>query len=347
MIFRTAVPLVLSAPSRPLLTAELLRPGASGIFVQTNDALPAGSAVQLVVQIKDEKLGTGLEAKVLSFTERGPGGYAGVFVSLAADQQQKAKEFLGLVPTSDHPARLEVRVDCQLPLRLLNPADPNLAHTKNVSRNGILATCGAALAAGQVVQIALELNANETLEARCKVMWSRPELKLAGLRFEGLSADDLKRLDALVAALTAPQEAPRPAPRGKEEVTAWPDVLVADDEPSVALFIERIVQKLGLKVVTFDRGDLALKAIRAQRPRLVMLDVLMPGLDGLQVCSLIRADAMLARTPVVLLSALEGEKIRKIAEEARATAWLQKPLDLAAVRKLIVDTLNAARKQGP
>ena len=337
------MPLVLSAPSRPLLTAELLRPGASGIFVQTRDELAAGSTVQVVVQIKDERLGTALDAKVLSFTLHGPGGHPGVFVTFSEDQQQKAKEFLGLVPTADQPARQEVRVDCQLPMRLLNPPDSSVSHTKNVSRNGILASCGAPLGAGQLVQIALELNANETLEARCKVMWARPELKLAGLKFEALSADDLKRLDTLVAALSTPAAEPKP----KDESTAWPDVLVADDEPSVAMFIERIALKLGLKVVTFDRGDLALKAIRSLRPRLVMLDVLMPGLDGLQVCSLIRADAMLARTPVVLLSALEGEKVRKIAEEARATAWLQKPLDLAAVRRLIVDTLNANKKQDP
>lgn len=316
----------------------------------THESHAPGATVQLVVQIKDELLGTGLEARVLSATQSGPGGQAGVFVSLSEDQLQKARGFLGLLPSSELPARAEVRVDCELPMRILNPPDPSLSHTRNLSRNGVLASCSAPLSAGQQVKIALELNANETLEARCKVAWVRPELKLVGLRFEGLEADELNRVDAVVAALQAPDEgqkgkgqeaAPRPA-----ESSGRPDVIVADDEPSVAMFVERIALKLGLKVQTFDRGDLALKAIRTQRPRLVMLDVLMPGLDGLQVCSLIRADAMLARTPVVLLSALEAEKVKKIAEEARATAWLQKPLDLQAVRKLITDTLKAAEQRG-
>jgi CheY-like chemotaxis protein/Tfp pilus assembly protein PilZ len=346
------LPLVLSAPSRPLLTAELFRSAEEGIFVPTHEKHSRGEKLQLVVQIKDEMLGTALECTVLSGTPKGPLGLAGLYVSLSTDQQQKARVFLGLAPSLENPARTEVRVDCQLPLRLLSPQVSDVFHTRNISRSGLLASCSAPLENGQLVKIALELNANDTLQATCKVAWARPELKMLGFRFEGLPADDLARIDALVVALQAPgppiqkagapeagaaaKPAPAPDPGGR------PDVLIADDEPSVALFVQRIAIKLGLKAVTFDRGDTALKAIRAQRPRMVMLDVLMPGLDGLQVCSLIRADAMLTRTPVVLLSALEGEKVKKIAEEARATAWLQKPLDLNQVRKLITDTLKAA-----
>ena len=345
------LPLVLSAPSRPLLTAELLRPGAEGIFVPTPEVHSAGEKLQLVVQIKDELLGTGLECKVKGATANGPGGAAGLYVELSPEQQQKAKVFLGLAPSAENPARGEVRVDCQLPVRLLAPQLSDVFHTRNISRSGMLATCGAQLQTGQLVELALELNANDTLRCRCRVAWARPELRLLGFKFDSLPADDLARIDALVAALQAPGPATKPtqedgagaasATKAATEAAGRPDVLIADDEPSVAMFVQRVALKLGLKAITFDRGDTALKAIRAQRPRLVMLDVLMPGLDGLQVCSLIRADAMLTRTPVVLLSALEGEKVKKIAEEARASAWLQKPLDLNAVRKLITDILKA------
>lgn len=315
-----------------------------------------GARVQLVVQIKDEKLGTALECTVLLSTSQGPLGQAGLYVELSAEQQDKARDFLGLKPTTDLPARAEVRVDCQLPARLLSPAVSQVFHTRNISRNGLLASCATPLESNQLVQVAVELNANETLQVRCKVAWVRPELNLVGLRFEGLSLDELLRLDAVVAAFQSPAagkpNSAAPAASGGAgpgagasplaplpDLGGRPDVLIADDEPSVALFVQRIATKLGLKVVTFDRGDTALKAIRTQRPRLVMLDVLMPGLDGLQVCSLVRADAMLARTPIILLSALEAEKVRKIAEEAKATAWLQKPLDLHAVRRVIRDAV--------
>jgi len=125
--------------------------------------------------------------------------------------------------------------------------------------------------------------------------------------------------------------APTPGEQRPEGAT----VVIADDDPSILDFASRVVLKAGFRVVRAERGDVALEAVRKERPALVLLDVLMPGLDGLEVCAAIRADALLVRTPVVLLSAMGEDRLVDAAKQAGATAWLTKPMRLEALRELI------------
>jgi two-component system alkaline phosphatase synthesis response regulator PhoP len=84
----------------------------------------------------------------------------------------------------------------------------------------------------------------------------------------------------------------------------------------------------------------ALELIRKERPDLVFLDVLMPGLDGLEVCKAIRADATLARTPVILLSAMGEDRLIAAAKNAKADGYLTKPMRLDAMRTLLAEKLT-------
>ena len=105
-----------------------------------------------------------------------------------------------------------------------------------------------------------------------------------------------------------------------------------------------MVTKAGHRVLRAERGDVALELIRKEKPDLIFLDVLMPGLDGLEVCRAIRADATLASTPVFLLSAMGEDRLIAAAKTAQADGYLTKPMRLDAVRALLSDRL--AKREG-
>jgi DNA-binding response OmpR family regulator len=117
-------------------------------------------------------------------------------------------------------------------------------------------------------------------------------------------------------------------------------VLVADDDPSILDFTARVVTKAGHRVVRAERGDTALELVRKEKPDLVFLDVLMPGLDGLEVCRAIRADAALTRIPVILLSAMGEDRLVAAAKTAGADGYLTKPMRLDAMRAVLAERLT-------
>ncbi len=99
-------------------------------------------------------------------------------------------------------------------------------------------------------------------------------------------------------------------------------ILVVDDEYTIALTLAEVLRWNGHEVETAANGKLALEAIRARRPALVLLDYMMPVLDGLQALAVIRADPELANIPVVLMSAASEATIPT---SARWDAFLRKP----------------------
>jgi CheY-like chemotaxis protein len=66
-----------------------------------------------------------------------------------------------------------------------------------------------------------------------------------------------------------------------------------------------------------------------------VLDILMPGIDGLDICKMMRADVEMAEIPVIFLSALDEDRLHQIADEAGATDYLCKPVSLADLLNLI------------
>lgn len=115
-------------------------------------------------------------------------------------------------------------------------------------------------------------------------------------------------------------------------------MLVADDDAALRAGLRRMLQTEGLQVLTAADGAEALAAIRAERPDVVLLDVLMPVLDGFQVCAEVKADADTRLTPVVLLTALGAVEDRVRGIDAGADDFLTKPFEraelLARVRSL-------------
>jgi DNA-binding response OmpR family regulator len=106
-----------------------------------------------------------------------------------------------------------------------------------------------------------------------------------------------------------------------------PLVLVVDDEASVRQALERALRLEGFAVSTADGGRSALEAVASERPAVVVLDVTMPDLDGIQVVKRIRADGL--DVPVCILSARDEVDDRVAGLQAGADDYLVKPFALA------------------
>jgi DNA-binding response OmpR family regulator len=114
-----------------------------------------------------------------------------------------------------------------------------------------------------------------------------------------------------------------------------PVVVIADDEPRILASLAFIVEREGGRAVTVADGLAALEAIRRERPVLALLDVMMPGLDGLAICRTLCADPEFAGLELVVITALGQADHERQALEAGASRYIRKPFDARAVRDLV------------
>jgi putative two-component system response regulator len=116
-------------------------------------------------------------------------------------------------------------------------------------------------------------------------------------------------------------------------------VLVVDDEAPVRRVLGRLLEAEGYQVLHAESGSQALELVTRGGVDTVLLDLMMPGMSGLDVCRRIRADAGLTYTPIVFLTAVNDREFRREAREAGADDFLSKPFDeielLARVRNTV------------
>ncbi len=117
-------------------------------------------------------------------------------------------------------------------------------------------------------------------------------------------------------------------------------IVVADDEQDIRRLISFTLHRRGYTVLEARDGDTALSIIRQEHPDLVVLDVMMPGLTGLQVARALAADAATATIPIVILSALAQEAEVQMGLESGVQAYLVKPFVLRELVARIADLLN-------
>lgn len=106
-------------------------------------------------------------------------------------------------------------------------------------------------------------------------------------------------------------------------------VLVADDDEDILLLVTARLRREGYEIVPARNGEEALAAAREHRPDLAVLDVGMPGLDGLEVLAAIRSDPELAGTRVLLLTAKAQEQDVRRGYATGADAYMKKPFSPA------------------
>jgi DNA-binding response OmpR family regulator len=122
-------------------------------------------------------------------------------------------------------------------------------------------------------------------------------------------------------------------------------ILIVDDEPNILISIEFLMKREGYEVAIARDGEEGLEAIRAQRPDLVVLDVMMPKRDGFEVCTEVRADPSLADVRILMLTAKGREAEINKGLALGADAYIPKPF---STHELVakVNALLEARPEG-
>jgi putative two-component system response regulator len=114
-----------------------------------------------------------------------------------------------------------------------------------------------------------------------------------------------------------------------------------DDEDTTLDLLENLLAPLGHEVITASDGKTALEALAAKTIDLVLLDILMPGMDGLETCRRIKADSQTKHIPVIMITSQESRDSKLKAIEAGAEEFLTKPLDQVELLLRIKNILNA------
>ncbi len=106
---------------------------------------------------------------------------------------------------------------------------------------------------------------------------------------------------------------------------AKPLIIVVEDEPDIREIMLYNLRREGYEAEGFESGSEGLEAIRAKQPNLVILDLMLPGIDGLTVCQQVRAEAAIKATPIIIVSAKEEESDVVIGLGLGADDYVPKP----------------------
>jgi two-component system, OmpR family, alkaline phosphatase synthesis response regulator PhoP len=116
-------------------------------------------------------------------------------------------------------------------------------------------------------------------------------------------------------------------------------ILVIDDESNIRLLVRRMLSS-SYTVFEASDGKVGVIMARAQRPDLILMDIMMPNMDGYSACSLIKNDPELKEVPVVMMSGLGFELNKKIAKRAGANDYITKPFTSEILKGIVSQLLT-------
>ena len=122
-------------------------------------------------------------------------------------------------------------------------------------------------------------------------------------------------------------------------------IVIAEDDDAIAHMVNMALGDAGFLCLRARDGDEALKLVKAHDPDLLVLDVMMPKMDGLEVARRLKADVMWSRTPILMLTALAGVDDQVQGIEAGADAYMAKPFDLREMGARVKALVRAARRE--
>lgn len=124
------------------------------------------------------------------------------------------------------------------------------------------------------------------------------------------------------------------------------DILIAEDEPSILESLDFILRRAGWSISSVTDGDAVIDGVRRLKPRMLVLDVMLPKRSGFDILKHLRADADTENLPVLILTAKGQQQDRRIAEELGANGFVTKPYSNAevvgAVRSLLGEDAGPA-----
>ena len=119
-------------------------------------------------------------------------------------------------------------------------------------------------------------------------------------------------------------------------------ILIVDDESHIRMLIEQTLEELeddGVEFLTAENGEIALEIIQRENPQLVFLDVMMPKMNGMDVCKKVKKELGLHNVYIVLLTAKGQELDRQKGQEVGADVYMTKPFEFTDLYKRIIHLL--------
>ncbi len=120
-------------------------------------------------------------------------------------------------------------------------------------------------------------------------------------------------------------------------------VLIVDDEAHIRMLIEQTLEELedeGVEFLTAENGEVALEIIQQEKPQLVFLDVMMPKMNGMDVCKKVKKELGLTDVYIALLTAKGQELDRQKGQEVGADVYMTKPFDPEMILQKARDVLG-------
>src|SRR5688500_2101401 len=124
-------------------------------------------------------------------------------------------------------------------------------------------------------------------------------------------------------------------------------ILVAEDDPDIGNLLDHYLKKAGFLPTVVTSGRDVMPQIKREAPDLLVLDLMLPGLDGLEVCRAIRADANAASIPIIMLTAKAEESDRIVGLELGADDYITKPFSPNEVVARVRALLRRAHRAAP
>lgn len=120
-------------------------------------------------------------------------------------------------------------------------------------------------------------------------------------------------------------------------------ILIVDDEPHIRILMEQTLEELedeGVELLIEENGDAALKAIESERPQLVFLDVMMPKLNGFEVCNKVKNELKIEGVYIIMLTAKGQEFDKQKGCDVGADLYMTKPFDPDEVLERSIEVLG-------
>jgi len=122
-------------------------------------------------------------------------------------------------------------------------------------------------------------------------------------------------------------------------------ILLVDDESGLVAMVKMRLEANDYEVIVAYEGQEALEKTKKEKPDLIILDLMLPKIDGYKVCGLLKKDTRYARIPIIMFSAKAQEEDAKLGKEVGADAYITKPFEPQALLAKIKELLGQADKE--
>lgn len=122
-------------------------------------------------------------------------------------------------------------------------------------------------------------------------------------------------------------------------------ILIIDDDPATTRLLEVLLEREGYKIHTENLSVNAVQTTKEFSPHLIILDLMMPGTDGLEICQRMKADPDISETPVLMFSAADQPELRQQAAKAGVNQYITKPIHPNELKQIIKDWLRKRKEK--